>query len=74
MSDLISRRAVLELVANYDLSMGQVVKGIHELPSVLDDIKAEIEQNIGDNLYKNDGLYLALQIIEKYTLNETKAQ
>ena len=25
---------MLELVADYDLSMGQVVKGIHELPSV----------------------------------------
>ena len=32
--DLISRRAVLELVADYDLSMGQVVRGIHALPSV----------------------------------------
>ena len=32
--DLISRQAVLELVANYDLSMGQVVKGIHVLPAV----------------------------------------
>lgn len=32
--DLISRQAVLELVADYDLSMGQVVKGIHALPSV----------------------------------------
>lgn len=32
--DLISRQAVLELIADYDLSMGQVVKGIHALPSV----------------------------------------
>ena len=32
--DLISRQAVLELVADYDLSMGQVVRGIHALPSV----------------------------------------
>ena len=30
----ISEQAVLELVADYDLSMGQVVKGIHNLPSV----------------------------------------
>ena len=30
----ISRQAVLELIADYDLSMGQVVKGIHALPSV----------------------------------------
>ena len=34
---------------------------------VIEDIKAEIEQNIGDNLYKNDGLYLAMQIIDKHT-------
>ncbi len=33
-NDLISRDAVLDLVADYDLSMGQVVKGIHALPSV----------------------------------------
>ncbi len=32
--DCISRKAVLELIADYDLSMGQVVKGIHALPSV----------------------------------------
>lgn len=32
--DLISRQAVLDLVADYDLSMGQVVRGIHALPSV----------------------------------------
>lgn len=32
--DVISRQAVLELIADYDLSMGQVVKGIHALPSV----------------------------------------
>lgn len=32
--DAISREALLELVADYDLSMGQVVKGIHALPSV----------------------------------------
>lgn len=31
--DSISRQAVLELMADYDLSMGQVVKVIHALPS-----------------------------------------
>ena len=34
MVDCISRQAVLDLIADYDLSMGQVVKGIHALPSV----------------------------------------
>lgn len=32
--DAVSRQAVLDLIANYDLSMGQVVKGIHALPPV----------------------------------------
>lgn len=32
--DVVSRQAVLELVADYDLSMGQVVRGIHALPPV----------------------------------------
>ena len=32
--DCVSKDAVLDLVADYDLSMGQVVKGIHNLPSV----------------------------------------
>lgn len=32
--DCVSRQAVLALIADYDLSMGQVVKGIHALPSV----------------------------------------
>lgn len=32
--DCISRQAAIDLVADYDLSMGQVVKGIHALPSV----------------------------------------
>lgn len=32
--DAVSRQAVLDLIADYDLSMGQVVKGIHALPSV----------------------------------------
>ena len=32
--DAISRQEVLDLIADYDLSMGQVVRGIHTLPSV----------------------------------------
>ena len=39
--DAVSRQAVLELVANYDLSMGQVVKCIHALPPVTP------QQNLG---------------------------
>lgn len=47
---------------------------VGKFDKVIEDIKAEIEQNIGDNLYKNDGLYHALQIIDKYTLNVTNTQ
>ena len=32
--DAVSRQEVLYLVGDYDLSMGQVVRGIHALPSV----------------------------------------
>jgi len=32
--DAISKQAVLELIADYNLSMGQVVRGIHALPPV----------------------------------------
>ncbi len=32
--DAVSRQAVLDLVADDNLSMGQVVRGIHALPSV----------------------------------------
>ena len=37
--DAISRQAVLDLIADYDLSMGQVVKGIHALPPVNPQLK-----------------------------------
>lgn len=45
--DYISRQAVLDLVADYDLSMGQVVKGIHNLPSVTPQPKTEPQQKTG---------------------------
>ncbi len=32
--DAVSRQAVLDLIADYDLSMGEVVRGIHALPPV----------------------------------------
>ena len=49
--DAISRQAVLDLVADYDLSMGQVVKGIHDLPSVTPQPK------MGRWIMSDDGLY-----------------
>lgn len=50
MTDLISKQAVLDLIADYDLSMGQVVRGIHALQSVtppeeeLEEIKRELKE------------------------------
>lgn len=41
--DSISRQAVLELVGDYDLSMGQVVKAIHALPPVTPQPKTDKE-------------------------------
>lgn len=79
MDRLISEQAVLDLIADYDLSMGQVVKGIHALPSVnpqepiIDKIRAKIDVarfiDKDTKLCKNanaSGLEVAMQIIDKY--------
>lgn len=34
--------------------------------SVFDKIRAEMKQAIGDNPYKNEGIYCSLHIIDKY--------
>lgn len=34
MCDLISRQAVIDLISDFDLSLGQVIRGLHALPSV----------------------------------------
>ena len=71
MDDLISRQAVLELIANYDLSMGQVVRGIHSLKSVnlqepktdtLDKIKGYIDHIRNTGMGKKK----SLEFIEKF--------
>lgn len=47
-----------------------VIKQLREdrdrLQNAFEQIRAEIEQNIGDNPYKNDGIYCSLHIIDKY--------
>lgn len=51
--DAISRQAVLELMEDYNLSMGQVVKGIHALPPVTQQPSAEntaSKININENV------------------------
>lgn len=37
--------------------------------SVIDDIKAEIDSHCSDNRDRNDGLYIAMKIIDKYKEN-----
>ena len=73
--DAISRQEVLYLIADYDLSMGQVVKGIHALPSVtpqepiLDKIRAEIAKipkKYPMTMDYENGLKEAIGIIDKY--------
>ena len=51
--DAISRQAVLDLVADYDLSMGQVVKCIHALPPVLPQSKMGkwVKHDTGHSIY-----------------------
>jgi hypothetical protein len=50
--------------ALYNFAHNQVIC----MPTVCDieQIRAEIEQNIGDNPYKNDGIYCSLHVIDKY--------
>ena len=53
-----------------DIAMEKVIR--QEVNKVLDKIRVEIEQNIGDNLYKNEGIYCSLYIIDKYRESEDK--
>lgn len=53
--ELISKQAVLELIGDYDLSMGQIVRGIHSLPSIISQPK--IGYWVDDNEYEIDAQY-----------------
>lgn len=46
--DAIRRQAVLDLIADYDLSMGQVVNGIHTLPPITPQPKTGHWEQYGD--------------------------
>ena len=44
---------------------------IKSLPkSILEDIRAEIDSYCSDNRDRNDGLYIAMRIIDKYRESE----
>lgn len=47
-----------------DIALEKIIK--QEVNAVLDKIRDEMEQNIGDNPYKNDGIYCSLHVIDKY--------
>lgn len=56
-TDIISRQAVLDLIADYDLSMGQVVNGIHTLPPVTPQPKTKWIP-VSERLPEDTGYYL----------------
>ena len=43
----------------------EIIKDLEQEP-VLDKIRAEIDSHCSDNRDRNDGLYIAMKIIEKY--------
>lgn len=51
--DAISRQAVLDLIADYDLSMGQVVKGVHALPPITPLLKGHRWIPVSERLPEN---------------------
>ena len=66
--DYISKHEVLELIMDYDLSMGQVIKGIHNLPSVTPQPKIEHWISVSERLPEEDGEYLLFgKIVEDDT-------
>ena len=47
-----------------DFALKEIVN--HEVNDVLDKIRAEIDGYCSDNRDRNDGLYIAMKIIDKY--------
>ena len=45
-------------------------EGVTTADDVLDKIRAEIDSHCGDNRDRNDGLYIAMKIIDKYRGDE----
>ena len=53
-----------------DIAMNKVIK--QEVDKVLDKIRTEIDSYCSDNRDRNDGLYIAMKIIDKYRECEDK--
>lgn len=51
----------------------EIIKDLEQEP-VLDKIRSEIDSHCGDNRDRNDGLYIAMRIIEKYQASLTGAE
>lgn len=54
-----------------DEDVDEIIKAL-EQESVLDKIRAEIDSHCSDNRDRNDGLYIAMKIIDKYRESENK--
>ena len=60
----------LKIDEMYDLTMENADEFISK--SVIDDIKTEIDSHCSDNRDRNDGLYIAMKIIDKHIGKESK--
>lgn len=49
-------------------------EGVTTADDVLDKIKSEIDSHCSDNRDRNDGLYIAMRIIDKYQASLTVAE
>lgn len=53
-----------------NVSLADYVKENYVPMSVIDDIKTEIDSYCSDNRDRNDGLYIAMRVIDKHTKGE----
>ena len=65
MNELFERE--LQNTSINDVSLADYVKENYVPMSVIEDIKAEIDSYCSDNRDRNDGLYIAMRIIDKHT-------
>ena len=52
----------------------KAMKATNRMPNVLDKIRAEIDSYCSDNRDRNDGLYIAMRIIDKYQASLTGSE
>lgn len=52
----------------------EVLRHHKEINEVLDKIRAEIDNHCSNNRDRNDGLYIAMKIIDKYKIEKSQAE